>query len=497
MSILQASRAVEVSPQNFTTRAPWWRSLVLALLLAVSLFLYIWLIQVTPHVAAVTDTSVQGTFAFMQVYLPCFLPYLAAALLLLLTRPATGRWRWVELGLILGGALLLRIIFLPLPPNLSRDSWRYVWDARVFLHGYSPYVYAPGNNVLISLRNAIFTYSRYRNVPSIYPPVAQYIYALSYLLVPNSLTSLKMVFMLFDLASCVILAMLLTRRGLDPSRVLLYAWCPLPIIEFALEGHVDVLAITFTLLAMLTADDQSRRGRVLTGFFIGMGTLAKLYPILLVVPLVRLRTWKRDLWLVFSCLLTIVIGYLPFYIQGHGQVFGFLSSYTDQQGYDAGVVQLFISWLGHQEHMRLPTIITWEHLVALMLMAGACLVLLLLREREVVSREAGTLFLFGLVMAVSSHVFSWYTAALLPWLILLWPARGRWHFSSLMSARLLALVAVWLFICLSATAYLVVDWNVYYLAVYDPLVAELALAALIYLGVRFPAFWQKGNLRGN
>ncbi len=497
MSVAQAPRLLNFSETHFTTRHPWWRSLALALLLAGSLASFAWLIARSPKDALTVDAGGMATIvSVVQPYLLCFLSYALACALVLCTRPSGGRWRRLEIGLILGGALLLRALLLPLPPNLSHDSWRYVWDARVFLHGYSPYVTPPGNPALQPLRDFIFANSRFRNVPSLYPPGAQYIYLLSYLLVPSSLYFLKTIFVLFDLASCVVLIRLLARKGLDPARALLYAWCPLPIVEFALQGHVDVLTITFTLLAALTANDRRGRGRALTGFFVGMATLSKLYPIVMLAAVVRLRDWRRDWLLVLSCLLTIALGYLPFYVQGHGQIFGFFGTYASEQGQNAGLIQQLIFQFDHARHLTLSVIIAHEHSVAFVLLVSLSLLIFVLRQVQRIGLEAGTLILFGLMLAVSSHVFPWYTAALLPWIVLLLPARGERRPRALTAARVLALAVPWLFIFLSVAAYLT-DWPWYYLTIYVPLMAALALAALIALLSSLAGLRQKGTYRAN
>ena len=129
----------------------------------------------------------------------------------------------------------------------------------------------------------LYTNSRFRNVPTIYPPGAQVVYLISYLLAPANLYFLKGLFVIFDMVTCVALIVLLGRKGLDQRRVILYAWCPLPIIEFAIQGHVDVITLTFTILAILAASNHSVRGYMLTGFLIGLATLTKIYPILLLV----------------------------------------------------------------------------------------------------------------------------------------------------------------------------------------------------------------------
>src|SRR5436305_5689153 len=218
-------------------------------------------------------------------------------------------------------------MLLPLPPGLSHDSWRYLWDARVTLHGFSPYVYAPGDKALASLQNTIlYTNSRFRNAPTIYPPGAQAVFLLSYLLAPANLYFLKGIFVIFDMITCAALIVLLGRKGLDQRRVILYAWCPLPIIEFAIQGHMDVITLTFTILAVLAASNHSVRGYMLTGFLIGLATLTKIYPILLLVVIlpegndkhapVKQRIRNHYLPLLGSCFATIIIGYLPYLILG-------------------------------------------------------------------------------------------------------------------------------------------------------------------------------------
>ena len=248
------------------------------------------------------------------------------------------------------------------------------------------------------MRDFIYANSRFRNAPSIYPPGAQYVYIISYLLAPSNLFFLKGVFVLFDMVSCLALALLLARKGLDPARVLLYAWCPLPIVEFALQGHLDGMAITFSLLAVLSASRTDLKGRTLTGFLVGLGALAKIYPLVLLVPLVNLRTWKRDIPLVLTCLLTIIVGYIPFVVVGHGQVFGFFSTYASEQGQNAGMVQHIMADLG----ARFASGAISDYHPGTCCRSYYCLsecslAILRARARERMSIEAGALALFGLV----------------------------------------------------------------------------------------------------
>ncbi len=469
MSILQASRPPVVPKSSHPGKYPWWRSLVLFLLLLLSLALYGALISVAPQ----SDAEIPS---FLQVWIICFLPYLAACAFILATQPATGRWRWIELGIILVGALVFRVMLLPLPPGLSHDSWRYLWDARVTLHGYSPYVYPPEDKVFSSLHDqVIYANSRYRDSPTLYPPGAQAVFLVSYLLSPSNLYFLKGIFIDFEMVTCGALALLLIHKGLDPRRIVIYAWCPLPIVEYALQGHVDAITVTFTVLSVLCATSARRGSRVLTGFLIGMATLTKIYPILLLVVIMRRRDWA----LLATCLATIILGYIPYLILGHGQVLGYLSGYASEQGGNAGIVQLVTYWISHDHGYKLAATIMQQHIVDAIVVAGMSFIVLLLRLFKGLSIEAGTILLIGTVLAISSHIFPWYTPALLSWIVVLvgplWTPRGP-------SGKGLAVGIAWYFTCISLTGYFfnnTRDWHIYYEFVYDVVMAGLGAALML------------------
>jgi Glycosyltransferase family 87 len=467
MPTLQAARPPFVHEAAPFGKRPWWRSLVLFLLLLLSLALYGSLIPAAPPPA--------GMAPFLQVWMVCFLPYFAACAFVLATRPASGRWRWIELAIILAGALVFRAMLLPLPPNLSPDSWRYLWDARVTLHGYSPYVYTPQDKLFSSLHDFIYDNSRYRNVPTLYPPGAQVIYLLSYLLAPSNLFFLKGIFLGFDMLTCVALALLLVRQGFDPRRIVIYAWCPLPIIEFAIEGHLDAVTLAFTVLAVLSAGSNRRGSRILTGFLIALATLTKIYPILLLVAIVRRRDWA----LLATCFATIIIGYVPYLILGHGQVLGYFSGYLNEQEGNAGVIQLLVYSLSSAHGYKLAATIMQQRVVDGSVVCGMALVVLALRLFKLINMEAATIVLIGTVLAVSSHVFPWYTTALLPWIVLLigplWTRQG-------LNAKGLAVGIAWYFTCISLTGYFfnnTQDWHIYYALVYDVVMAGLGAALLL------------------
>ena len=138
MSKLQVPEVIQIADKPGTVKRPWWRILRLCSLFSLSIITYILLFNAVPQ----SDDRIAP---FLHVWMISFLPYFAVCAFVLATKPLAGKWRWIELGIIVLGAFILHVMLLPLPPGLSHDSWRYLWDARVTLNGFSPYVYAPGS----------------------------------------------------------------------------------------------------------------------------------------------------------------------------------------------------------------------------------------------------------------------------------------------------------------------------------------------------------------
>ena len=235
--------------------------------------------------------------------------------------------------LILGVAAAMRILVLAAPPYLSTDVYRYVWDGRVLAAGINPYRYIPADPHLAPLRDAaIFPrINRGSYAPTIYPPAAEAIFFAA-TRIKESVTAMKIAMVLFEAIAALLLLWLLASANLPAERIIVYAWHPLPLWEFAGSGHIDAAIVAFAALAL-----WSRRsfGGGLTGLALAVATLTKFYPAVLFPALWRPRG-RRCEWrmpAVFAG--TAVLAYLPFLGVGSG-VFGFLSGYMAEEGFTSG-----------------------------------------------------------------------------------------------------------------------------------------------------------------
>lgn len=229
-----------------------------------------------------------------------FLSYVAAAAWVLRFKTAALR----ALPIVLGLGLLARILLIPTAPTLSEDLYRYLWDGHLVAHGVNPYPHAPSDPALAPYRNRLLARLNHADVPTIYPPAAQLLFAAT-AAVSETPVAWKLMLLALETLLTMSLLRLLRRRGLPPERLLLYYWNPLVLVESFGSGHVDLAAAAFLLLALWMVEE---RHRARAGISFALAILTKLTPALLIPYFLRRRTWA----LLAAATVTAAILYAPF-----------------------------------------------------------------------------------------------------------------------------------------------------------------------------------------
>lgn len=265
----------------------------------------------------------------------------AVAIAIVRRGPLPRRTLWV----VLVSAAAMRLLTLAAPPILSSDIYRYVWDGRVQLAGINPYRYVPAADALAFLRDtAVYPHiNRAEYAHTVYPPAAQALFALAAVITPGVL-GMKVMMAAFDVLVIGVLVFLLRMVGRDPAEVLIYAWLPLPVWEFAGNGHIDAVAAGLLTLALLLA---ARGRRISTGIMLAAATLTKFLPAVVVPAFWRPRDWRLPI--VFGAV--VAAFYLP-YAWGGTNVLGFLFGYASEEGIADGKGFFALQLLG--SFMPLP-----------------------------------------------------------------------------------------------------------------------------------------------
>ena len=277
------------------------------------------------HRIAVHSRGVADIAWFLKLVAVQIVIYVVATLISLRTRDSRTL---LTLALVFAALFRLSIIFFP--PYLSDDIYRYVWDGRVQAAGINPYRYVPADQSLAALRDdKIYPYiNRRDSAQTIYPPVAEG----AFLLITRfseSVTWMKAAMVGVEAIAVWAIVQLLASFGLARQRVLIYAWHPLAIWEFAGSGHVDALAIAFIALVLLA---RRKQRETLTGVFLACATGAKLFPAALFPAVYKRWSWKMPL----AFVATILIAYLPYLSVGPVGVLGSLPFYANERGLLSG-----------------------------------------------------------------------------------------------------------------------------------------------------------------
>jgi hypothetical protein len=304
-------------------------------------------------------------------------------------------------------AAILRVMLVPIDP-VSTDINRYIWDGRVQAAGINPYRYIPADPALKSLRDTDIypEINRKDYARTIYPPLDQMIF---YLVTrwDEDITVMKAAMVAFDALAIFALMRLLRLRNLPPTRILLYAWHPIPVWQFAGDGHVDAIAVASLCLALLAA--QARRP-ALSGLALAGAFLSKFYPVLIASTLYRRWDWKLPL----AALVATLVAYLPYLSVGKN-VLGFLSGYSDEEGFrDGHGVYLWLLLKHFWPQAPQGLFALYMPLVVLALL-GIAAVRFLKREDEGHDLFGAFLLATFFTVMTSPH-YIWYVAWIVPFL---------------------------------------------------------------------------------
>jgi len=240
---------------------------------------------------------------------------------------------------IFGLGLIARIGLWFSEPLLEDDFYRYMWDGRVLAHGINPYLYAPLDQALNHIDIGYRALIGYGDISTIYPPLIQYIFALTYLIAPDSLMGLKVVFTGFDLGTGLILVLWFRHLKINPAWSFLYFLNPLVLKEIANSAHFDAIPMFLTFLSvyLFTIAVSKNWLRSLSWVVLGLAVLSKLFPLLLVPLYARVdQFWKRNI-LIFGS--TLVLLYLPFVSAGQ-KLFSGTRVYAEFWIFNAGLFQI-------------------------------------------------------------------------------------------------------------------------------------------------------------
>jgi alpha-1,6-mannosyltransferase len=337
--------------------------------------------------------------------------------------------------LLAGMAVALRLVFLPVIPNLSQDFYRFIWDGRMLVQGINPYLSTPESHILaqnfdiVAQSQALYdgmgalNGSHYTN----YPPLNQLLFAIAGGFAGKSIVGSAIVFriimLLADIGIIILGKKLLQKLGLPIYHIFWYALNPFIIIEMTGNLHFEPVMLFFVLASLYALVTQRW---ICSAILLACSVSTKLIP-LLFLPLFlqyflsnagqskwfhlreNAKRIPRLLLYYVLVLATVFISFLPFLTGEFAVNFGASIALWFQNFEFNASVYYIIRWIGFQT-------IGWNIIAdvgkILPLIVIGVLLLLTFFRKNGKAQQLITVMLLGIsfYFLLSTTVHPWYAA---------------------------------------------------------------------------------------
>ncbi len=303
------------------------------------------------------------------------------------------------------GCVAIHIAVITMPPG--DDMWRYLWEGRVQLRGFNPYVFSPGDPALASLRDDAWHRVNHPDFAAIYPPLTELLFR-SFAWVSAPPVVLKTI---FGAADFLILALLMRLRdpsveqpGQNPGWKW-FAWNPAVACASAGGGHFDSLMVCLMVLAIYglaraaEAGKPSWRWSAFSAAALGLAIALKTVPVLL-LPIWALVLGGRCIVLSLSLMIPAALS-LPY--GGAGVVTATFSKFANVTRFND-----LVWWLVDATVWPNPGQQNGRYEVVLVV------VVLALSWKFRADWRRGVLWILGAALLLSPALHPWYVSWVLP-----------------------------------------------------------------------------------
>ena len=241
--------------------------------------------------------------------------------------------KWNFKFLLVAG-ILFRLTFLIAEPNLSQDFYRFIWDGELFNQGINPYLNSPNDLIENSKLQTPNSKALYNGMGTLhakhfsnYPPINQFLFAISSLLgmgsILGSIIWMRIFIALADIGVLYFGRKLLQNLNLSPHVAFWYFLNPLVITELTGNLHFEGVMLFFFVWAMYLI---SSNRYLLASPIYAASIMVKLVPLLFLPLFIRYFGFKKStafyLLTVLSCLVYLIPFYEPQFIDNYSATIG-------------------------------------------------------------------------------------------------------------------------------------------------------------------------------
>ena len=228
--------------------------------------------------------------------------------------------------------IMTRIAVFGFYPWLSDDVFGYLFYGNATLHGANLYTLTADNPLLTHLRDSAYDLMAFKQYQNIYPPVATMFMTLSAWIASwfhsslfNSLLIWKILLFCCEGFGLWLLWKTLEEHEKSFFPILLYLAIPLTAIEGVGQAHNEILLLPILAgIIRITMNWKGKTHAIMIGVLCALAGLIKLYPFVLILPIMMQKmSIKESILTIVSCLTTILVASLPWF---SGVMYGDMSA---------------------------------------------------------------------------------------------------------------------------------------------------------------------------
>ena len=218
---------------------------------------------------------------------------------------------WISMG--------FRLLFIVAIPCLSDDFYRFLWDGKLFINSYNPYLFIPSEIVNSPIaEKAGLTHELYVNLNSpkyysVYPPINQLLFSLGGFFerygMLAGVIALRVPILIAEFFMIKYMRRLLVVLKMSQNNVLWYALNPLVIIELSGNLHYEGMMMMCIVIAIYWLIQHKWTGAAV---WWAMAISIKLIPILFLPILLSRLGLLKSIWFYIITSMTLLFTFLPF-----------------------------------------------------------------------------------------------------------------------------------------------------------------------------------------
>ncbi len=304
-------------------------------------------------------------------------------------------------NVVLISAIIAQILLLFAEPFTTHDVARYMWDGAVLLNGFDPYIITPNDTEVEHLRALWPTPEEHAKYPTIYPPFAISLLAVTASFGPKAAPiAWKVMTTSVAIITIIQSKKLLTLYGKE-RHFPLVALSPLLLMESGIGTHLDIFCALFIVLALI---HYKQRNFITVGTLLGLCFTIKFLPAVILFPLAIKagfpKITRNTIALCGSFLATATVIY-AIALLADLQVVGVLSTFLQKWRFGSPIFSYLSMNVSEAELLFILGGIALSLL---------CIVLLKAQQSTTLSCQ----IMYAIPLLISPVVFPWYLLVFIP-----------------------------------------------------------------------------------